>query len=64
MAEKKDLNFVDFEEVLNKFSKFTSVPRDDSPLTVIFLLQNTFPAYKKQINYNSNLMLINQIPTK
>jgi len=45
---------VDFEGVLNKCSNITPVPGGIGPLTVSFLLQNTFTAYKKQINYTQN----------
>ena len=40
----------DFENVLDKCSKITPVPGGVGPLTVSFLLQNTFTVYKKQLN--------------
>ncbi|MHA1257764.1 MAG: bifunctional methylenetetrahydrofolate dehydrogenase/methenyltetrahydrofolate cyclohydrolase FolD [Promethearchaeota archaeon] len=40
----------DFEDVLDKCSKITPVPGGVGPLTVSFLLQNTFTVYKKQLN--------------
>lgn len=41
---------VDFEDVLDKCSKITPVPGGVGPLTVSFLLQNTFTVYRKQLN--------------
>jgi len=41
---------VDFENVYEKCSKITPVPGGVGPLTVSFLLQNTFTVYKKQLN--------------
>jgi len=41
---------VDFEDVLEKCSSITPSPGGVGPLTVHFLLQNTFTAYKKQLN--------------
>ena len=41
---------VDFEGVIDKCSKITPVPGGIGPLTVSFLLQNTFTVYKKQMN--------------
>ena len=40
---------VDFEGVLDKCSKITPVPGGVGPMTVRFLLQNTFTAYLKQL---------------
>jgi len=40
---------VDFEGVLEKCSKITPSPGGVGPLTVAFLMQNTFLAYKKQL---------------
>jgi methylenetetrahydrofolate dehydrogenase (NADP+)/methenyltetrahydrofolate cyclohydrolase len=45
---------VDFEGVISKCSKITPVPGGIGPLTVSFLLQNTFSSYKKQMNYTQN----------
>jgi len=42
---------VDFENVYEKSSKITPVPGGIGPLTVSFLLQNTFTVYKKQLNF-------------
>ncbi len=53
-VEGKLYGDVDFEGVLNKCSKITPVPGGIGPLTVSFLLQNTFTAYKKQMNYTQN----------
>jgi methylenetetrahydrofolate dehydrogenase (NADP+)/methenyltetrahydrofolate cyclohydrolase len=50
-VEGKLCGDVDFKGVLNKCSKITPVPGGIGPLTVSFLLQNTFTAYKKQMNY-------------
>lgn len=41
---------VDFDSVFDKCSKITPVPGGVGPLTVAFLLQNTFLVYKKQLN--------------
>ncbi|MFX1311980.1 MAG: bifunctional 5,10-methylenetetrahydrofolate dehydrogenase/5,10-methenyltetrahydrofolate cyclohydrolase [Promethearchaeota archaeon] len=41
---------VDFKGVLEKCSKITPVPGGIGPLTVSFLFQNTFTAYKKQLS--------------
>ena len=41
---------VDFEGVYDKCGKITPVPGGVGPLTVSFLLQNTFTVYKKQLN--------------
>ncbi|MFX0059777.1 MAG: bifunctional 5,10-methylenetetrahydrofolate dehydrogenase/5,10-methenyltetrahydrofolate cyclohydrolase [Candidatus Hodarchaeota archaeon] len=43
---------VDFYDVFEKCSKITPVPGGVGPLTVAFLLQNTFIAYKKQLKIN------------
>jgi methylenetetrahydrofolate dehydrogenase (NADP+)/methenyltetrahydrofolate cyclohydrolase len=43
---------VDFNDVFDKCSKITPVPGGVGPLTVAFLLQNTFTAYKKQLKNN------------
>ena len=48
--EGKICGDVDFEGVLDKCSKITPVPGGIGPLTVSFLFQNTFTAYKKQLN--------------
>jgi len=40
---------VDFEGVINKCSKITPSPGGVGPLTVAFLMQNTYLAYKKQL---------------
>jgi methylenetetrahydrofolate dehydrogenase (NADP+)/methenyltetrahydrofolate cyclohydrolase len=41
---------VDFQDVLEKCGKITPVPGGIGPLTVAQLMQNTFNAYKKQLN--------------
>ena len=41
---------VDFNGVLEKCSKITPVPGGVGPMTVSFLLQNTFFTYQKQLN--------------
>lgn len=43
---------VDFNDVIQKCGKITPVPGGIGPLTVSFLLQNTFYAYKTQLNIN------------
>jgi methylenetetrahydrofolate dehydrogenase (NADP+)/methenyltetrahydrofolate cyclohydrolase len=43
---------VDFNNVIDKCSKITPVPGGVGPMTVSFLLQNTFNAFKNQININ------------
>ncbi len=48
-VEGKLVGDVDFDGVLDKCSKITPVPGGVGPLTVHFLLQNTFTVYKKQI---------------
>ncbi|MHA1436900.1 MAG: bifunctional methylenetetrahydrofolate dehydrogenase/methenyltetrahydrofolate cyclohydrolase FolD [Promethearchaeota archaeon] len=42
---------VDFEDVIDKCRMITPVPGGVGPMTVSFLLQNTFNAYKNQVNY-------------
>ena len=49
-VEGKLVGDVDFEDVLDKCSKITPVPGGVGPLTVSFLLHNTFFVYKKQLN--------------
>jgi len=44
---------VDFDGVLEKCSKITPSPGGVGPLTVAFLMQNTFRAYKKQLKIES-----------
>ncbi|MFX1502357.1 MAG: bifunctional 5,10-methylenetetrahydrofolate dehydrogenase/5,10-methenyltetrahydrofolate cyclohydrolase [Promethearchaeota archaeon] len=41
---------VDFEDVLEKCRKITPVPGGVGPMTVAMLCENTFNAYKKQLN--------------
>ncbi|MFX1258800.1 MAG: bifunctional methylenetetrahydrofolate dehydrogenase/methenyltetrahydrofolate cyclohydrolase, partial [Promethearchaeota archaeon] len=48
--EGKLIGDVDFEGVLDKCKKITPVPGGVGPMTVSFLLQNTFIAYEKQLN--------------
>ncbi|MFW9822660.1 MAG: bifunctional 5,10-methylenetetrahydrofolate dehydrogenase/5,10-methenyltetrahydrofolate cyclohydrolase [Candidatus Thorarchaeota archaeon] len=43
---------VNFEDVLEKCGKITPSPGGIGPLTVHFLLRNTFTAYKLQLNYS------------
>ena len=43
---------VDFNNVIDKCSKITPVPGGVGPMTVSFLLQNTFNAFKNQMNIN------------
>ncbi|MHA2036040.1 MAG: bifunctional 5,10-methylenetetrahydrofolate dehydrogenase/5,10-methenyltetrahydrofolate cyclohydrolase [Promethearchaeota archaeon] len=45
---------VNFDDVYEKVSKIAPSPGGIGPLTVHFLLQNTFTAYKKQLNYSKN----------
>jgi methylenetetrahydrofolate dehydrogenase (NADP+)/methenyltetrahydrofolate cyclohydrolase len=40
---------VDFEGVIDKCSKISPSPGGVGPLTVAFLMQNTYLAYKKQL---------------
>ncbi|MCK4687908.1 MAG: bifunctional 5,10-methylenetetrahydrofolate dehydrogenase/5,10-methenyltetrahydrofolate cyclohydrolase [Candidatus Lokiarchaeota archaeon] len=48
-VEGKLFGDVDFDDVLEKCAAITPTPGGVGPLTVAFLLQNTFIAYKKQI---------------
>ena len=48
-VNEKLMGDVDFKDVFNKCAKITPVPGGVGPLTVAFLLQNTFIAYKKQL---------------
>ncbi|MFX0031054.1 MAG: bifunctional methylenetetrahydrofolate dehydrogenase/methenyltetrahydrofolate cyclohydrolase FolD [Candidatus Hodarchaeota archaeon] len=48
-VEGKLYGDVDFEDVLDKCGAITPTPGGIGPLTVAFLLQNTFIAYKKQL---------------
>ena len=43
---------VDFEDVLEKVSMITPVPGGVGPMTVSYLLRNTFNVFKKQLNIN------------
>ncbi|MCK4381738.1 MAG: bifunctional methylenetetrahydrofolate dehydrogenase/methenyltetrahydrofolate cyclohydrolase, partial [Candidatus Lokiarchaeota archaeon] len=43
---------VNFEDVYEKSGKITPSPGGIGPLTVHFLLQNTFTAYKNQLGIN------------
>jgi methylenetetrahydrofolate dehydrogenase (NADP+)/methenyltetrahydrofolate cyclohydrolase len=43
---------INFEDVYEKCGKITPSPGGIGPLTVHFLLRNTFIAYKKQLNYS------------
>ncbi|MFX1489497.1 MAG: bifunctional 5,10-methylenetetrahydrofolate dehydrogenase/5,10-methenyltetrahydrofolate cyclohydrolase [Promethearchaeota archaeon] len=43
---------INFEDVYEKCGKITPSPGGIGPLTVHFLLRNTFTAYKKQLNYS------------
>ncbi len=49
-VEGKLCGDVDFDGVIDKCSKITPVPGGIGPMTVSFLLQNTFNTYKKQMN--------------
>lgn len=51
-VEGKLCGDVDFEDVLEKVSMITPVPGGVGPMTVSYLLRNTFNAFKKQININ------------
>ncbi len=51
-VEGKLCGDVDFEDVLEKVSMITPVPGGVGPMTVSYLLQNTFNVFKKQININ------------
>ena len=50
--EGKLFGDVDFDEVLEKCGAITPTPGGVGPLTVAFLLQNTFIAYKRQLKIN------------
>ncbi|MFW9865932.1 MAG: bifunctional 5,10-methylenetetrahydrofolate dehydrogenase/5,10-methenyltetrahydrofolate cyclohydrolase [Candidatus Thorarchaeota archaeon] len=43
---------INFDDVYEKCGKITPSPGGIGPLTVHFLLRNTFTAYKKQLNYS------------
>ncbi|MFX1477832.1 MAG: bifunctional 5,10-methylenetetrahydrofolate dehydrogenase/5,10-methenyltetrahydrofolate cyclohydrolase [Promethearchaeota archaeon] len=43
---------INFEDVYEKCGKITPSPGGIGPLTVHFLLRNTFTAYKKQLNFS------------
>ncbi|MCK4380289.1 MAG: bifunctional 5,10-methylenetetrahydrofolate dehydrogenase/5,10-methenyltetrahydrofolate cyclohydrolase [Candidatus Lokiarchaeota archaeon] len=49
-VEGKLCGDVDFENVLEKCQKITPVPGGIGPMTVAMLCENTFTAYKKQVN--------------
>jgi len=49
-VEGKLCGDVDFEDVLEKCQKVTPVPGGVGPMTVAMLCENTFNAYKKQVN--------------
>lgn len=49
-VEGKLCGDVDFDGVINKCSKITPVPGGVGPMTVSFLLQNTYNTFKKQMN--------------
>ena len=49
-VEGKLCGDVDFEDVLEKCQKITPVPGGIGPMTVAMLCENTFTAYKKQLN--------------
>ncbi|MFX1570433.1 MAG: bifunctional 5,10-methylenetetrahydrofolate dehydrogenase/5,10-methenyltetrahydrofolate cyclohydrolase [Promethearchaeota archaeon] len=49
-VEGKLCGDVDFEDVLEKCQKITPVPGGVGPMTVAMLCENTFIAYKKQVN--------------
>ena len=51
-VEGKLVGDVDFEDVLEKVSMITPVPGGVGPMTVSYLLQNTFNVFKKQLNIN------------
>jgi methylenetetrahydrofolate dehydrogenase (NADP+)/methenyltetrahydrofolate cyclohydrolase len=51
-VDEKLTGDVDFDDVFDKCSKITPVPGGVGPLTVAFLLQNTFIAYKRQLKIN------------
>jgi methylenetetrahydrofolate dehydrogenase (NADP+)/methenyltetrahydrofolate cyclohydrolase len=45
---------VDFDNVFEKCSRITPVPGGVGPLTVSYLLQNTFNSYKKQLEFKNS----------
>ena len=49
-VEGKLCGDVDFDGVIDKCSKITPVPGGVGPMTVSFLLKNTYNTYKKQMN--------------
>jgi len=49
-VEGKLCGDVDFEDVLEKVSMITPVPGGVGPMTVSYLLRNTFNGFKKQLN--------------
>ena len=49
-VEGKLCGDVDFNDVYEKCGAITPTPGGVGPLTVAYLLQNTFIAYKKQLN--------------
>ncbi|MFW9898383.1 MAG: bifunctional 5,10-methylenetetrahydrofolate dehydrogenase/5,10-methenyltetrahydrofolate cyclohydrolase [Candidatus Thorarchaeota archaeon] len=51
-VEGKLVGDVDFKGVFEKCGAITPVPGGVGPLTVSFLLRNTFTAFKKQLNIN------------
>jgi len=51
-VEGKLCGDVNFNDVIDKCYKITPVPGGVGPLTVSFLLQNTFITYKKQLDIN------------
>ena len=50
--EGKLVGDVDFEDVLEKVSMITPVPGGVGPMTVSYLLRNTFNVFKKKLNIN------------
>ena len=50
-VEGKLCGDVDFDDVIDKAAAVSPSPGGVGPLTVAFLLQNTFTAYKKLLNY-------------
>jgi len=51
-VEGKLCGDVDFENVIEKCQKITPVPGGVGPMTVAMLCENTFTAYKKQVNFS------------
>jgi len=51
-VEGKLCGDVDFEDVLEKVGMITPVPGGVGPMTVSYLLRNTFNGFKKQLNIN------------